>query len=744
MPPGTGTPKALVDSRIASEIAARIVVDIPHRVLGVQPIINHRSGCRNTERETAETEPAGSRSLTSQPTTDSQSTHTTQPMDPDSELSAGKGGSPKPSSGSRVSLACLPCRTRHVRCDAKKPRCARCIEEDKECSYAKSRRGGLDRAALAARRNQAALAAARNNGQLSPAGSIDGGFSGEAVMRRTEARSHSVSHLNNVLPSGLVPQQPAIDPSLYTPPDDSWSTSSVVLPSTDLQSVDITRDAFIDVYYNCFHRYHPCVLPRRFLERYLQDPIRQDELRPLVYTMRFIGSVYLSSNQPSLRPKCLELEELAASAIAQIPPTSCNFFMVQCHTIFSASMYWRGNTAKSRHHIDTAIQLALDMGMHRREFAVDHGEGDAVLEESWRRTWWQVYMIDAYYSAIKRNAGFATFSVDATTDLPCEEEEYEEGNIPHPKTLDDFNSREFSSEDTVFSSFAYLIGAVRGMASAMCRALSISPNSDTGGPSPRVLDSVDSIIEGWLLLLPDSKKDIFSADGQVDELIFQAMMALHATTVGLHRPFSNCAFDALECISSCSTPPPAGTHSDNAEFRSIHTIKCIRAAEAQIGLLALPTKPCSHTPFVVCMLTTGTLSLLAACRYTLRGQKLAVARDQIRMSIGCHKAMANVWSQAGSNLHEVQAIAREVLGLPMGNSSSSSSINCNSSKQPRTPIHQIPPSPGPPSISGPDLDGSCSADSLNSFSLDNMQTYWGMGSIQPDMSFPWWASNEQV
>lgn len=94
--------------------------------------------------------------------------------------------------------------------------------------------------------------------------------------------------------------------------------------------------------------------------------------------------------------------------------------------------------------------------------------------------------------------------------------------------MDDFNSREFSSEDTVFSSFAYLIGAVRGMASAMCRALSISPNSDTGGPSPRVLDSVDSIIEGWLLLLPDSKKDIFSADGQVDELIFQAMMALHA------------------------------------------------------------------------------------------------------------------------------------------------------------------------------------------------------------------------
>lgn len=67
------------------------------------------------------------------------------------------------------------------------------------------------------------------------------------------------------------------------------------------------------------------------------------------------------------------------------------------------------------------------------------------------------------------------------------------------------------------------------MASAMFRALSLPTNSsEAGGCSPKVLESVDSIIEGWLLLLPESKRDIFSADGQVDELLFQAMMALHA------------------------------------------------------------------------------------------------------------------------------------------------------------------------------------------------------------------------
>ncbi|KAL6879309.1 Alb1 domain-containing protein [Trichoderma novae-zelandiae] len=672
-------------------------------------------------------------------------------MDPDSDLGTGKGGSPKSTAGSRVSLACLPCRTRHVRCDARKPRCNRCCEEDKECSYAKSRRGGLDRAALAARRNQAAATAAaksssssrsnsNNNtnanstGQLSPAGSNDGsgssavcGLDGDAMtaMRRHDpAALHALT--SGLLPAHHPPPPPAVDPSLYTPPDDAWSAPGAILPSADLQSVDTAGDAFIDAYYHCFHRYHPCAPPRRFLERYLQDPIRHDELRPLACVMRFVGCIYLSSQQPSLRPRCHELEELATSAIAQVPPTALNFFTVQCHAIFSACLYWRGNVAKSRRHMDTAIQLALDFGMHRREFAADHGDGDPVLEECWRRTWWQVYIIDAYYSAIKRRADFATFHVDATTDLPCEEDEYERGEIPRPKTLDEFNSREFSPEDTVFSSFAYLVGGIRGMADAMFRVLALPATaSESGGSSPKVLESVDSIIEGWLLLLPESKRDVFSADGQVDELIFQAMMALHAATVGLHRPFSNCAFDALECISSCSTPPPAGSHPDSgAELRLVHTAKCIRAAEAQIGLLALPTKPCSHTPFVVCMLTTGTLSLLAACRYALRGQKLAVARDQIRMSIGCHKAMAAVWSQAGSNLHEVQAIAREVLGLPTG----------SSKQQVKTPTHHVPPSPGPSSISGPDL----TSNSLGSFPLDSLQTYWNMGSMQPDLSFQWW------
>ncbi|KAH8844319.1 hypothetical protein MCOR27_011573 [Pyricularia oryzae] len=63
------------------------------------------------------------------------------------------------------------------------------------------------------------------------------------------------------------------------------------------------------------------------------------------------------------------------------------------------------------------------------------------------------------YAAIRKKPTFATRNVHITADLPCEEREYESGTIPTPKTLDEFDSREFSPENHVYSSFAYLIGA---------------------------------------------------------------------------------------------------------------------------------------------------------------------------------------------------------------------------------------------------------------------------------------------
>lgn len=47
----------------------------------------------------------------------------------------------KPRSRHPSSLACLPCRRRHLKCDAAMPACSRCQSSRIECQYIRSKRG---------------------------------------------------------------------------------------------------------------------------------------------------------------------------------------------------------------------------------------------------------------------------------------------------------------------------------------------------------------------------------------------------------------------------------------------------------------------------------------------------------------------------------------------------------------------------------------------------------------------------
>ena len=77
--------------------------------------------------------------------------------------------------------------------------------------------------------------------------------------------------------------------------------------------------------------------------------------------------------------------------------------------------------------------------------------------------------------------------------------------------------------------------------------------------------------------------------------------------------------------------------------------------------MMLPKRPFSHSPFVLCAVISCTIPFLSACRFVLTGERLAAARDQIRLSIGCLKALAETWSTGVKNVDEIQTIARKIL-----------------------------------------------------------------------------------
>ncbi|ODM17581.1 hypothetical protein SI65_07256 [Aspergillus cristatus] len=531
----------------------------------------------------------------------------------------------------RSSLACLACRSRHLKCDGKRPYCARCSEVGKQCCYARSRRGGLDRAALAERRRQ--MAAAANTLPVSQSSS-----QGAATVQQPPERT--AQHLD---------VDYRHEPGMFDLNRGANTTSILLQAANPAHPNNIENDPLIDSYYKNFHTCHPFILPRKFLTRLYRDPRRQRNLAPLIAVLRFVGNIYNMREWSIPQKECLE------ASISQASPSDP--IMVQCRLLYSMALFWYDYKADARLQMDLATKLAIDLQMFRHEFAAAQGADHLVLRESWRRTWWMLYIVDAYYAGTLGTMNLRVVNIDPTAELPCEESDYESGNIPAPRTLQEFNCREFSPENIPFSSFAYLIGAVQCAASAISATPKIAAEED----STHVIQAVDCSLDGWRLLLPPDSKQVMSETGEIDELMFQAHLLIHVSIIGVHRPLSTLKFSAVENVSSCAREPPLDT--PTPDLVNVHTIRVLRAIEAQIRLLALPVRQFHHTPFTTCMVSEGTLALLSACSAILKERDLAIARDQIRMTLGCLKVLGAVWPRTARNVREIQTIAQCVLGL---------------------------------------------------------------------------------
>jgi len=113
--------------------------------------------------------------------------------------------------------------------------------------------------------------------------------------------------------------------------------------------------------------------------------------------MQWIGSVY-SPDVPST-----ELGEMAMNQIemATLPP---NGFTVQALLLAAIATHSQNDMIRSRALLDKAIYLALEIRMNSRTFA--NMERDPVMAESWRRTYWFMYITDAKFAAFRNATHF--------------------------------------------------------------------------------------------------------------------------------------------------------------------------------------------------------------------------------------------------------------------------------------------------------------------------------------------------
>jgi hypothetical protein len=228
-----------------------------------------------------------------------------------------------------------------------------------------------------------------------------------------------------------APQDPACEPQFYEtdfPTNDDLlngigiGDGHIVMTSpaaTQVDKINIEKDALLDAYYKNFHTLHPFLPPQRHFYRLCQEPSRQLNFTPLVAVMRLLGHISHS------REWSTTLKDFVETCLLQTSPTDP--IIVQCRLLYSIALFWYDYKDEAKSQMDMAIRLAVNLRMFLQDFAATNGGDDPVLTESWRRTWWMLYLLDAYYAGTLGTMNFEVLDIEATVELPCEESEFASG-----------------------------------------------------------------------------------------------------------------------------------------------------------------------------------------------------------------------------------------------------------------------------------------------------------------------------
>lgn len=401
-------------------------------------------------------------------------------------------------------------------------------------------------------------------------------------------------------------------------------------------------DAYlIDFYYGFFHDAHPILPPMHLLPRL-------GPLPPCLETvLKFVGAHFTADvSADAYRPAVL-------SAIAA--ETEDSFYKVQALLLFSIVLHARNERPEGVQSFSAAVDMAIKLGMNRRLFAYNAAGGDAVRIESMRRTWWDLYMTDAMFTAFDQVPCMITNNVLSDVPLPCDELSYSTGvYLTEPPTARQFYDRVFADhdDDSKYSTYCYAVEASRILRRTLILEYTFNDQKHD------LAEPIDASIVSWFRHLPESRSHILGADGSVDQMLFRAYMVIYCASIYLHLPRSNLLTTPVANASlPCATRglPPAW-----APMNPTHAAKAIKAANGLTHLATMRSSVVNTTPFFVCGLVLAAVVQLCAC--SVRASRgLESRRDRIALIIGELKSMNRTWAISRLVMRHIKLVAREVL-----------------------------------------------------------------------------------
>ncbi|KAI5864740.1 hypothetical protein GGS23DRAFT_561600 [Durotheca rogersii] len=525
-----------------------------------------------------------------------------------STVSSPDGSDSKPANRSkaniRVSLACVQCRSKHVKCDATLPACNRCQQEDKPCFYAKSRRGIRDPKKRSLISDKPPSAAA-SPGSLFPTSNV------------SSAASSVQSHHD--LPGG-------------------WT---VGVESHQPSSPRSEKELMIDLFYTYFHPSYPCLPPKRFfLSRVAADP---DSYHFLLSVINFIGSLY-TSQVPSD-----DLREVAYSAACGSLP----FTVQSVQGLLNLSLAAFGEMSFEHHAgwANRAITMAVELGMNQKAFA--DGTSDSILAESYRRTWWCLAFQDSLRVVTEVGSTLTIADVDCDVDLPCEEWEYESGIIPQPVSQAQYETQS-SLGHTHFSSMAYFIDICKIQTEFLVRY-----NEAPDEKKSEIFERADSRICDFLRRVPTWKMNLVDPDGIVDIVLYHSVALAHVNRLRLRQSAPRNGLNIREYF---PLGPAKGPDRKGQMVRGFgwnpHPID-IHAANSYCDLFRRPLPTRSLSTVVAPAMLRVAQAYLDACVFL--GLDSPAFRERINRIVQILTAHGEMWPLSRKVAEDIKFVAKEYL-----------------------------------------------------------------------------------
>ena len=310
-----------------------------------------------------------------------------------------------------ISPACTACRERHLKCDGAQPICSRCMNTSQDCQYVQSRRGRRPPRI----KSQASLRAPSLQSATSDSKKETLDFS-EPAPRRKDRPTGITIETSQDSNHSLGSSEENKDMALTNRRFQNRSPGS---SSPHEHSSSKLRE----LYYTYFNDAHPILVPQTYF-----NSISKSLPISISSVIDYIGACYSSSVDQNKLRETLESTVFSASR-------ERNGHTVQALVLLAIAQHSTDLADQACQTLDSAIDLALELGMNKNLYRCDCCNDNAILRESWHRTWWELYITDGILAAVHMKPSFRLHSQSADVPLPCEESVYKAGLGPVSERL---------------------------------------------------------------------------------------------------------------------------------------------------------------------------------------------------------------------------------------------------------------------------------------------------------------------